>query len=74
MGLHKNELNDERSECADDLGPPVKPRRVRCLHCGQEYESTLIFWNERLWRCSTRDCDGAGFGFDIIPLDNDLED
>ena len=63
----------------DPFRPPTIPTQVHCLHCGEEYESYLIEWVEAtaddkvegFWRCPTPDCDGRGFGFDILPTDPD---
>lgn len=62
----------------DPFRPPAIPTEVCCLHCGREYESYLIHWQEELdeqgevhgfWCCPTPGCDGKGFGFDIFPTD-----
>lgn len=57
----------------DPFRPPAEPCRVRCLHCGQEYSSSEIVWRRSgdrgFWRCPVEDCGGAGFGFDIFPVD-----
>lgn len=66
----------------DVFHPPTIPTLCQCLHCGEEYESYLIQWNtDRLiagrfghWVCPTEDCDGVGFGFDILPIDPDYVD
>jgi len=76
-----NEDDDERG--SDPFGPPAIPTLVACLHCGEEYESYLIerrrernadgqwrWW----WCCATPNCDGRGFGFDILPIDEDWTD
>lgn len=63
----------------DPFRPPAIPTEVACLHCGQEYESYLIEWQEEIvdgevhgfWCCPTPGCDGKGFGFDIFPTDPD---
>lgn len=62
---------------SDPFRPPDIPVEVHCLHCDQEYESYLIWWDEStgdeqvrgFWRCPTPGCGGAGFGFDIFPTD-----
>ncbi|MBI1367044.1 MAG: hypothetical protein GC162_00170 [Planctomycetes bacterium] len=63
---------------ADCFKPPAIPTEVCCLHCGLEYESYLIEWRietepdgskHGFWCCPTPDCDGKGFGFDILPTD-----
>ncbi len=67
---------------SDPFRPPAVPVEVRCLHCGQEYESYLIHWEEfdltdgrhGFWCCPTPGCDGKGFGFDILPTDPNYRD
>ncbi len=66
----------------DPFRPPDIPTEVCCLHCGREYESYLIYWQEeqvdgkpmRFWCCPTPGCDGKGFGFDILPTDPNYRD
>jgi len=58
----------------DPFRPPDEPVMVRCLHCGQEYSSEQIHWERQadgtgMWVCDTPGCSGAGFEFDIFPLD-----
>jgi hypothetical protein len=77
-------MTDEISPDPNDpFGPPAIPTLVGCLHCGEEYESYLIEWRVRrsldgemrgFWCCPTPGCDGIGFGFDILPVDEDYED
>ena len=45
---------------------------VRCLHCGQEYLSSQIVWRDGFWSCPVEGCGGAGYQFDIHPLDSSL--
>lgn len=57
----------------DPFAPKPKSKRlVQCLHCGERYEERLVAWREAegdwLWRCRTIGCDGAGVGFDILPV------
>jgi len=67
---------------ADCFRPPDVPIEVHCIHCGREYDSYLIWWDEEIvdgkrdgfWRCPTPGCGGAGFGFDIWPTDPDYVD
>lgn len=60
----------------DCFKPPEEPCQVRCLHCGQEYSSSEIVWRAKgddgFWRCPMEGCGGAGFGFDIHPVDSEL--
>lgn len=66
---------DPDSDC---FKPPAIPTEVHCLHCGKEYESYLIEWRVQrcrdgkmrgFWCCPTEGCGGAGFGFDLMPID-----
>ena len=68
---------------SDPFRPPEIPTEVGCLHCQQVYESYLIEWREQVgpdgemrgfWCCPTPGCDGAGFGFDILPTDPEYQD
>jgi hypothetical protein len=70
------EPTDNESGDGDPFGPPETPIRVRCLHCGDVYMSDEMKHEERkfspgarLWYCRNPDCDGAGFGFDILDAD-----
>ena len=60
----------------DCFRPPEQACQVQCLHCGQQYSSADIVWFEGqdggFWRCPTEGCDGAGFQFDIHPIDSTL--
>lgn len=65
----------------DPFAPPKDVTEVFCLHCGQEYESWQIQWREDSsyssgghWCCPTPECDGHGFGFDILPTDRAWQD
>jgi len=62
----------------DPFKPPDEPCRVRCLHCGREYSSSQIAWRtvggQGFWCCPMEGCDGAGFNFDIFPIDSDFWD
>ena len=68
---------------ADTLRPPSIPTLVWCLHCHQQYDSWKMEWRvvdchdgqqRGFWYCGTEGCDGAGFGFDIFPVDEDYVD
>ena len=68
---------------ADPFGPPKIPTLVGCLHCQEEYESYLIERRQEpdvngvlrwWWCCPTEGCGGRGFGFDILPVDQDWTD
>lgn len=68
---------DPQDDC---FKPPAIPTLVHCLHCGEEYESYLIYWEQGVdargkpdgfWCCGVDGCDGRGFGFDIFPVDPD---
>ena len=56
----------------DPFRPPDEPCMVRCLHCGQEYLSSQIVWRDGFWMCPVEGCGGAGYQFDIHPLDSSL--
>ncbi|MHC4716817.1 MAG: hypothetical protein ACYS5V_07605 [Planctomycetota bacterium] len=61
----------------DPFRPPDEPVMVRCLHCDREYSSDKIFWERQddgkgMWVCGIEGCGGAGFGFDIFPLDSGM--
>ena len=67
----------------DPFRPPAISTLVGCLHCGEEYDSYRIEWrietdNEGrrhgFWCCPIENCDGRGFGFDILPVDRDYCD
>ena len=67
----------------DPFHPPEIPTEVSCLHCGKEYDSSLIQWRVEtdadgkphgFWCCPTPGCDGMGFGFDILPTDPNYRD
>ena len=64
-GLPKEALDDP-------FRPPEEPCIARCLHCGQEYSSDQIFWDGEFWSCPVEGCGGAGYQFDIHPLDSPL--
>ena len=62
----------------DQLGPPIVSTLVHCIHCNNEYDSYQIKWVVRRdekgelwphWACPIPGCDGAGFCFDIWPID-----
>ena len=56
----------------DCFKPPEKPLQVRCMHCDNEYSSDRIVWYRGLWCCPHIACGGAGFGFDIFPVDDPM--
>lgn len=68
---------------ADPFRPPSIPTLVWCMHCHEEYDSWKMCYEittdedgreHGFWRCGTPGCDGAGFGFDIHPVDPDYID
>lgn len=81
-------MSDLPPEAYEDcFHPPSIPTEVFCLHCQRTYDSYLIEWRERdaeatgaeakllgFWCCPTPGCSGAGFGFDIHPVDPDYID
>jgi len=63
---------------ADPMRPPDVPKLVVCIHCGEEFESWKMQWQVRdesagdlrgIWCCPTPGCGGAGYLFDIFPVD-----
>jgi len=67
----------------DPFHPPSISTLVHCIHCGEEYDSWRIEWREStredgtkhgFWCCPIEGCDGAGFGFDIFPVDPNYVD
>ncbi len=76
-------VHDPQSPEGDPFYPPAVPTLVQCMHCGEVYDSYLIQWvvapdpngqPSGMWRCPIDDCGGAGFGFDIFPVDADYAD
>jgi len=77
-------MTDDDLDTPDDIFcPPKIPTLVGCLHCQEIYESYLIEWRihtaadgrrHGFWSCPTPDCDGVGFGCDILPVDRDWVD
>jgi hypothetical protein len=68
---------DLPKEAMDDpFCPPAEPVQVECIHCGMRYTSDQIVWiksgDQGFWRCPVEGCDGAGFGFDIFPVDDPI--
>jgi hypothetical protein len=68
---------------SDPFRPPAVSTLVKCLHCGEEYDSYRIEWRiEQLgdgqphgfWCCPIAECSGRGFGFDILPVDPHYQD
>lgn len=68
---------------ADHFRPPSIPTLVWCMHCHEEYDSWKMHYEivtgkdgepHGFWRCGTPGCNGAGFGFDIHPVDEDYID
>jgi hypothetical protein len=61
----------------DPMAPPAEPVLVHGAHCNQEYMSSEIRYESRgeggFWVCRTPGCSGAGFGFDIFPIDGAIE-
>lgn len=62
----------------DCMRPPKVSTLVHCIHCNEEYDSWRIVYRVRVgydgkvrgfWDCPMPGCDGAGFQFDIFPVD-----
>lgn len=67
------------------FSPPKTPVEVHCLHCGNVYMSSEMRFVPRIgqpmydgdlgdWVCAAPGCDACGFGFDILPTDEDYSD
>ena len=65
------------------FAPPPKPCKVLCLHCGGQFKSSEMkyevrpemsprFPDEPFWYCPDAECDGAGFGFDLLEINDKL--
>lgn len=83
--IHEPTANerDPRRPDGDPFHPPSIATLVHCIHCGEEYDSYRIEWRVEpdasgkphgRWCCPVPGCDGAGFGFDIFPVDPDYAD
>jgi hypothetical protein len=74
------DMADTLDPDADPFKPPPGSVLVHCIHCGEEYESYRIEWRvvegpdgkHGFWCCPIEGCDGAGFGFDIYPVDAEV--
>jgi hypothetical protein len=71
------DANDPRRQ-RDPFAPPAEPCECHCLHCRRNFMSSEIWFQkingsrdglEGFWMCPTPNCDGAGFTFDIFPID-----
>ncbi len=58
----------------DPFKPPADPIEVSCLHCGQAYMSSKMYWADGFWCCGIPGCDGRGFCFDVFPTDPEWTD
>lgn len=57
-----------KGDYQDPFAPPIKENPVvECLHCGEQYRSWEMRFDD-IWYCKNEECDGAGFGFDILPV------
>lgn len=62
----------------DAMAPPEEPCQCSCLHCERVFMSDQM-WFQRVigdpsgfkgyWMCPTPNCGGAGFAFDVFPID-----
>jgi hypothetical protein len=73
------DANDARRQ-KDQFAPPMEPCECYCLHCHRTFMSDAIWFQkikggrgslEGFWMCPTPNCGGAGFTFDIFPVDPD---
>ncbi|MFL6518842.1 MAG: hypothetical protein ACJ8NS_01325 [Chthoniobacterales bacterium] len=65
-----------RGDFADPFAPDLGDleRLVQCLHCGKvgKLGDALVFESRHgaaLWWCSQPLCDGAGYRFDVVPVE-----
>ena len=63
----------------DPFKPPQQSVLVECWHCSGQYQSSDMVYEQRpeiselkFWYCKNKDCNGAGYGFDIIPVRSKL--
>lgn len=65
-------MNWRKKALEDPLAPPKEECVVKCQRCGKRYMSSVMLWRRYggrwLWMCSTKGCDGVGFGRDINPV------
>jgi hypothetical protein len=78
--FHEPDKSPDDPAESDSFGPPKEPCLCSCLHCGREFMSDGIWYEKHVkngveimgfWRCPTPNCGGAGFTFDIFPIDPD---
>jgi hypothetical protein len=71
------DANDARRQ-NDQFAPPMEPCECYCLHCQRTFMSDKIWFQkikggrddfDGFWMCPTPNCGGAGFTFDIFPVD-----
>lgn len=61
---------------SDSFAPPKNKKiKVKCIHCDDEYLSNKMVFEKRpwsnsyFWYCKNKECDGAGYKFDIFPVE-----
>jgi hypothetical protein len=71
-------MSDEDDETRDHMAPPKVPCLCWCLHCHRTFMSDQIWFQKVIndpagfdgfWMCPTNNCGGAGYTFDIFPVD-----
>ncbi|HWE04122.1 MAG TPA: hypothetical protein VG326_17075 [Tepidisphaeraceae bacterium] len=71
---------DDARRQKDQFAPPMEPCECFCLHCRRTFKSDAIWFQkikggrndfDGFWMCPTPNCGGAGFTFDIFPVDPD---
>lgn len=50
----------------DPFSPPDTNIKVRCIHCEREYKVWEMKYEKSFWCCKFEDCDGVGYGYDIL--------
>ena len=73
--------DDDPRRQLDPMAPPAEPCECHCIECGRRFPSAAIWFQPILndpaghqdgfWMCPTPNCGGAGFTFDIFPVDPD---
>ena len=66
-------LRRPKGDYNDPFAPPERNIEVQCLHCGAKYGAWEMVFEKRLgvelWWCKNPNCDGGGYGFDILDIE-----
>jgi hypothetical protein len=68
-------MSEYEPDFDDPFAPPIESVTVECLHCDGVYQSSQMVYVQRfapypLWCCPNPQCSGAGFGCDLLPINN----